>query len=301
MSEKTGTLKGMFIPGVTPFDPDGELLLDNLVFNIKRWSESPISGLMVLGTNGEARCLNDDESLQVVETAAETIDDKLTLIAGIGRESLSSTLKFLKRVSAIKGVDYFSVLTPSPFPKLMTDEALYAYYCKIADASPVPILIYTAPAYANQVMISPELLYKLSNHPNIAGIKDTSTNMMEHYMAVVGHRTDFTVMAGTINNLLRCLKLGGRCGLISAANYFPAESTAIIDAFFSGKLNEAEEIQNRLRQAISKTAGLCGVAGVKAVMELRGYRPGCPRNPILPVSPEVKEQMSVILKEANLL
>ena len=113
-----------------------------------------------------------------------------------------------------------SVLTPGYFKNLMTDHALIDYYQAIADFSPYPVLIYCAPGFANAVRISPEALRILADHPNIAGIKDTSPDMMSAYMDCVGGRDDFQVLAGSLNNFFLCTLRGGKGGILSAANYF---------------------------------------------------------------------------------
>lgn len=296
------SLKGIFVPAVTPFNSDGEMMIDKLRYNISSWTKTNITGIMVLGSNGEMRSLSDAEALRVIETAIETMPEHMTLIVGVGRESLYSTVEFIRQLDpVIDRVDYLSVLTPNYFPKLMTDDALFAYYSKIADMAPKPVLLYTAPSYANQVVISPELLARLADHPNIAGIKDTSSNMMEKYMDAAGGRDDFQVMAGSVSNLITCLERGGPGGVVSAANYFPAECCEITEAFFAGDVEKAKEVQARMKLITSKTAGSYGVAGVKAVMGLMGYKPGVPRLPILPVSEDVCKQMEAVIREAGLI
>lgn len=295
------SLKGIFIPAVTPFDSEGNLLIDKLLYNISEWTKAPIAGIMVLGSNGEMRSLSDAEALRVIETAVSALPKEMTLIVGVGRESLYSTLEFIRQLEpVIDRVDYLSVLTPNYFPKLMTDDALYAYYSKIADVAPKPVLLYTAPSYANQVVISPELISRLADHPNIAGIKDTSSNMMEKYMDAAGGRDDFEVMAGSVSNLITCLERGGIGGVVSAANYFPAECCEITESFFAGDIEKAKEVQARMKLITSKTAGSYGVAGVKAVMGLMGYQPGVPRLPILPVAEEVCKEWDSVIREAGI-
>ncbi|MGA3220983.1 MAG: dihydrodipicolinate synthase family protein, partial [Acidimicrobiales bacterium] len=234
-------LRGIVIPVATPFDEGGRLSTAMLEKNFARWGATRVCGYMCLGSNGEFRSLSDDESLCVVERAIGLKQGK-TLIVGVGRESLYLTLTFLDKVTALgQGVDYISVLTPHYFAKLMDDSALVGYYTAVADHSPVPVLIYVAPGFANSVVVSPQALRALAGHPNVLGVKDTSPAMMVDYMLSVVGRDDFSVLAGSLNMLLTCLTLGGSGGVVSAANYFPAQCAEITDLYFSGQQHEAVE------------------------------------------------------------
>ncbi len=294
-------LTGIIIPLITPFDGEGRLRLDMLRRNIEKWNATDISGYMCLGSNGEFKSLSDEESLLVIQTVAACKDEHKLLIAGVGRESQACTLAFIRALAPLYDqIDYLSVITPGYFSRLMTDEALYAYYTSIADQSPLPVLLYTAPSYANHTVISPALLNRLAGHKNIVGIKDTTPDMMERYMDVVSDRRDFSVIAGSINNLLRCLERGGRAGVVSAANYFPAACARIVALYESGDKAKACALQEKIRFVVSRTAAMYGVAGVKACMGLLGYEPGIPRLPVLPVSPREIDEMKPALLGAEL-
>ena len=276
-------LSGIFIPAVTPFDENGELRLDMLEENVLRWNTTNIQGLMVLGSNGEFRSLSDEESLLVVKKTAQLIAKDKTLIAGVGRESLYQTIAFIKQLQAESiAVDYVSVLTPHYFKGLMTDEALVEYYTAIADASGYPVLLYCAPGFSNNVCISLEVLKKIADHPNIAGIKDTSKDMMADYMKAVGGRNDFEVMAGSLGTTMKCLELGGKGGVVSAANYFPNACAKLCEIFSQGNVEEARSYHKKITDLSALTGGKASIAGVKATMNLMGYQGGVPRKPIAP-------------------
>ena len=117
-------LSGIMIPAVTPFDKDGTLRLDWMRENYQKWNRTDVRGIMALGSNGEFRSMDDDESFAVIQAAAESIDKEKIFIAGIGRESLHHTLTFLMRVEqANLPIDYVSVLTPCYFKGAMSDSA----------------------------------------------------------------------------------------------------------------------------------------------------------------------------------
>ena len=290
-------LEGIIVPCVTPFDESGALRLDWLEKNFNKWNDSHVSGCMALGTNGEFRALDDEEAFEVIRVASGTIDKEKVFIAGVGRESLYQTVSFLKRLEkAGIQMDYVSVLTPCYFRKMMTDEALTDYYTKIADISAYPVLLYCAPGYANDVHISAEALKVLADHPNIAGIKDTSSNMMTAYMDAVGGRDDFEVFAGALSNIRTCLERGGKGGILSGANYIPNTCAKLYEIVKWEGMQPAWEYLDKLQRFVKETGGLGGVAGVKAAMNILGYHGGVPRRPVLPCKTEIKEQIQSFIR-----
>ena len=280
---------GAVIPAVTPFDGAGDLRIDWMRQIYDRWNRTRVAGYMSLGSNGEFRALSDDESVVVLKAASEAASPEKVFIAGVGRESLRGTLDFLRRLEAARlRTDYVSVLTPHYFRARMTDEALVGYFTAIADRSPWPVLLYCAPGFANGVCVSPEALCALADHPNIAGIKDTSKDQMEGYLAAVGSRKDFTVMAGSIGNLKTCVKGGGTAGVLSCANYFPNLCARVA----SELLKDPETpLYPRVKALAASTGGLAGVSGVKAVMGILGYPAGVPRLPVLPCGEALQAEM----------
>lgn len=292
VSEK---LNGIIIPAVTPFDPAERLSLSMLEANLGRWNDTPVRGYMCLGSNGESRSLSDDESVAVAGATLRLKRDK-TLIVGIGRESLRLTLDFLARIVDLgEGIDYVSVLTPHYFRRSMTDDALLDYYTAVADRSPIPVLIYGAPAFANSVVISPAVVKVLADHPNIHGIKDNSADMVVEYLSEVGDREDFAVLAGSLPTLMACLAFGGSGGVVSAANYLPRECARITDLYFSGRREEAFAQLVDLQRVVKRTGGRHSIAGVKSCMTILGYAGGVPRLPVKPLAASVEDQMRKVL------
>lgn len=296
MNEK---LKGIIVPAITPFDKDGNIIIPWMEVNFAKWTSTGIRGIMVLGSNGEFRSLSDDESITVIENAVRLKGDK-ALIVGVGRESLQHTIEFIERIKKyIYGIDFISVLTPNYFGRKISGEGLYAYYKVIADKSPVPVLIYVAPSYANGVIIPPDILAKLADHPNIAGIKDTSRDQLTNYMVYAGGRDDFDIMSGSIGTIMTDLFFGGPGGVVSAANYFPAECAHLTDLYFAGKTDECIAYYKGLYKLINATGGKSGIASVKATMNLLGFKAGEPRLPLQPLDAVEIERIREILREAG--
>ncbi|WP_375432200.1 dihydrodipicolinate synthase family protein [uncultured Friedmanniella sp.] len=276
-------LTGVLVPATTPFDDAGDLRLDWLEHNLRRWSTTNVRGIMVLGTNGEFRSVADDEARAVVATAAANRGDK-TLIVGAGRESTRLTVQFIASIAEhAEAVDYVSVLPPHYFKSAMTGEALREHYLAVADQSPIPVLLYVAPSYANGVLIPPPVVASLADHPNIVGIKDTSTDQITSYLLAAGGRDDFSVLAGTMSTIMTGLLFGSPGGVVSAANFFPDECADVVRLASEGRQTEALTAYADLQRLITITGGRRGVASLKACMNLLGYRAGIPRAPVRPL------------------
>jgi 4-hydroxy-2-oxoglutarate aldolase len=296
MNEK---LRGVIVPAATPFDDAGDLRLDWVEHNLKRWGTTDVRGVMVLGTNGEFRSVNDTEARSLVATAASARGDK-TLIVGVGRESTRLTLNFIDSLAEqADAIDYVSVLPPHYFKGAMTAGVLHDYYTEVADHSPIPVLLYVAPGYSNGVLVPPTVVASLADHPNIAGIKDTSTDQLTSYLLAAGGREDFSVLAGTMNTIMTGLLFGGPGGVVSAANYFPDECARVVRLMFDGAQAEALDSYADLRRLIKITGGRRGVASLKACMNLLGYQAGVPRSPLPPLNDDDRRSVREALVAAG--
>lgn len=240
------SLEGIYIPAVTPFDCQEMVSEEMLVHNIEKWNQTDVSGYMCLGSNGEFRMLDDEESLYVIKIFAEHRAET---------------------------------------------KALIEYFTAVADFSRIPILLYCAPGFANTVCISCDALKVLADHPNIRGIKDTSLDMMNAYMDAVGNRADFQIMSGSVNTLHKCLKRGGESAVVSAANYFPQACAKLISLWQQAGEEVFLPYYNALCRCIRQTGARGGVAGVKACMNLCGYRAGIPRKPVQPLDDGELEEL----------
>lgn len=289
-------LAGIIIPAVTPFDDDEKVDLAALADNYQRWAATRVAGFMALGTNGEFRSLDDAESHRVIEAAAQHKGDK-TLIAGIGRESVHHTLAFMDSLSDQQGrVDYLSVLTPNYFAKQMDSCALADFYTTIADAAWAPVLIYVIPGSANGVTLAPGALSELADHPNIAGIKDTSPAMLMSYLLAAGDRDDFTILAGSLGNIMTNLAYGAPGGVVSVANYLPEECARLLDLYATDP--QLAWRYYRLLQSLAASSGaMRGVPSVKAAMNALGYRAGRPRRPLMALEDSLVETIKQNLVE----
>jgi 4-hydroxy-2-oxoglutarate aldolase len=294
MNEK---LKGVFIPVVTPFT-DQKIDLDKLAYNIQKSNLTSVKGYMPLGSNGEFAHMNDDEQISVFKTVKENMAKDKILMAGIARQSAYCTIEFGKRIEDI-GADFVSVLCPSYFASFMDDSALIRYYTAVADAISVPVLLYNCPKFASGVTISPEVVRILSAHPNILGMKDTSSGNIGKYLAVKDE--NFDVLAGSITNFLEGLKAGASGGVLSMANYLQEPCYSLYELYVLGKVEEAEALSDKLIKLSKNATDKYSVAGVKAACDIFGYKGGEVRNPLADCTDEQREMIKAAFIGAGYL
>jgi len=285
---------------MTIFDENEEVDYDKIAKNIERYNQTKLKGYMPLGSNGEFRSLTDEESVRIVDVYNKHMSPNKTLITGVMRESAKATIEFIKKI-ADKGVDFATILSPHYFVDFMTDDALTKYYTKIADQSPIPIMMYNAPKFTGGLVFSTHLVSVLAAHPNIAGMKDTSQEDISIYVNAVPEGANFYVLAGTINKFYAGLLAGAIGGVISMANYLPEMCWRLQELYESGNIEETQKLDVYARELSSNAAGKHGIAGVKAAMDLLGYFGGDPRLPVLPLSDEEKAKLKAVLEKEGLL
>ncbi len=288
-------LSGIFAPITTPFVNE-DVSLEHLKANMLKYRNTGLAGFFALGSNGENKSLAEDEKLKVLEVVLHEKAERQLLMAGTGYESTRQTIAFSKKVAEM-GADFVSVVTPSYFKKRLTDEAMTGYYIDIADAVSVPVLAYNAPGFTGMTL-SAKVVEKISQHPNIVGMKDTSAGNMSSYLDVCSD--DFDILAGTISTLFTAMSLGASGGVVSLANAFPNPCCELYEKFNSGDLVGARQLHFRLFRLNRSVSGSFGVAGVKYAMEVGGYYGGDPRLPLLPLSDDNKKDICNALAKAGL-
>jgi len=162
-------------------------------------------------------------------------------------------------------------------------------------------MMYNAPKFAANLVFSTNLVSVLAEHPNIAGMKDTSKEDISIYVNAIPTGENFYVLAGTINKLYAGLKIGVIGGVVSMADYLPAMCCKLQALFDMGKMEEAEKLDVYARELSSSAAGKHGVSGVKAAMDLLGYYGGNPRIPLLPLNNKQKIDLKRVLEKEGLL
>lgn len=287
-------LSGIFPSITTPF-VNGKIDYGLLRANVEKYNEYELGGYMILGGNGEYLGLTPDEMIKSAETIVKAKKPGRSIVAGVGRESAEATIEFIKSIADL-GVDIASIITPFYYAKYMTDDMLVAYYSKIADESPIPVLIYNSPAYAAGVEISPKAVARLSKHQNIVGMKNSSGRQISDYVDAVGANDRFCFHSGKVGVLCRDIRQGAVGATLSAANYWPQNCTKVYNLLKQGRDSEAEELCMQLDTAARQGASAFGVPGVKYAMDIAGFYGGEPRLPLLPLNEKQKERVRTSFK-----
>ncbi len=291
-------LEGIHLPVTTPFDPstgrvDGDAFLDNL----HAWLSHPIAGLVVGGSTGEAPLLDSDELLRLVALAREAAGAR-TVTAGTGAESTRETIR-LSRAAAERGADAVLVRPPAYYRDAMTPEALRRHYEAVADASPVPVILYHIPRFV-PVELVPDLVGALAAHGNVAGIKDSSGDVRNLGALAAACEGRATVLVGAGTLLYAALELGAAGGVIAVGLLAPAEACALHEAWRRGDGAGAGRLQERIGPVHRAVVAGLGVPGIKAALELLGLHGGPPRPPLLPVSEAGRRRAAAALADAGL-
>ena len=276
---------GTFTPITTPFRADDTVDEAALVSNVGYWMKTALTGLVVLGSNGEAPQLDDAEADRVIDLVREAVPRDRPLIAGTGRESTRATIAATRR-AARAGVDAVIVRTPSFFKAQMTGEAFVRFYTEVADASPAPVLLYNVTMYTG-VNLPPDAVEKLAVHPNIVGIKESGGDIGQIAELVSRTPDDFTVLAGSATTYFAALCAGVDGGVLAQASLLPDQCRRLAALVREQRIDEARALQRSIMPLARSVGSVYGVAGLKAALDLVGYTGGKPRPPLRSASPQV--------------
>jgi 4-hydroxy-2-oxoglutarate aldolase len=290
---------GVYTPIVTPFRRDDTVDEAGLRDNVKRWMSSMLSGIVVLGSNGEAPQLSDDEADRVVAVAREEVPAGRPFIAGTGRESTRATIAATAR-AARAGAEAALVRTPSFFKSQMTADVFVQHYTAVADASPIPVLLYNVTMFTG-VNLPVDAVVALAAHPNIVGMKESGSDLAQIADYVSRTPDDFTVLAGSAATYFHALCAGCDGGILALASIFPDECVWLQELVRDNRLDEARTLQRRLTP-IARTIGTAhGVPALKAALDLLGYTGGPPRPPLRVAPAQVVDTLRSQLESLNAL
>jgi len=292
-------LKGVLPPIPTPFREDGEVAYDKLAENLERWNRTDLSGYLVTGSNGEFAALTEHEKMRIWEVARKHIPVQKRFLAGTGCETTRETIS-LTRQAASAGAEAALVVTPWYNKGAMKSRELVAHFTSVADAVPIPILLYNVPQFTG-VTMGFDAVAKLAEHPNIIGMKDSAgaMEMFAEYVRVTP--PSFQLFIGSALSFYVALCLRARGGILALANIAPQECVLIQRLFEDGKQEEAKRLQLRLLPLARTVTSRFGIGGLKAAMTIRGYYGGPPRPPLLPPTAEEVEAVRSELAAAGVL
>jgi 4-hydroxy-2-oxoglutarate aldolase len=294
-------LGGLLVPVTTPFGAHGEIDAGALRDNVEAHLASGIDGIVVAGTTGEAPLLEAEERGALVGVARSLVPSDRWLIAGVGAESTRETLH-RARVAAERGADALLVVAPHYFAAAAEpaerNAQLRAHYLRVADESPLPVVLYTIPKYTH-FPLDAALVGELARHEKVIGIKDSSgdASLLAGYLASRGDR--FAVLTGSGGAFDAALGAGAAGGILAVALFAPALAIAVRDARRRGDASAAGAAQSRLAPLAREIVGRMGVAGVKAALDLVGLAGGDPRLPLRPATAAERAEVAELLDVAG--
>ena len=292
-------LEGVFGPVVTTFYRDGgELDLASFAANVLSHVAAGLDGVVVAGSTGEAALLDANERRELVNAAREVLPSDKALLVGTGAESTRTTIH-LTRDAAARGADAVLVVSPHYYGTSMTAPALRQHYWRVADESPVPVLLYNIPKYMH-FSLAPTLVAELAQHENIVGIKDSSGNreLIASYLNCAS--STFAVLTGNAQIFLDSLRSGARGGILAVALFAPALTLDLYGSHQRGDAAAAGAAQERLAPLGAKVVGELGIAGVKAALDHVGRVGGPVRSPLMPLTDAQRAEVHDLLRAAEL-
>jgi 4-hydroxy-2-oxoglutarate aldolase len=287
-------VSGIFPALTTPFSSDGSVSIADLKHNIQMYNRIGLAGYVVMGSTGESVLLSKLEMEAVLVAVKETAAQDKKLIAGTGAESTAETIERTKRAAQL-GYDAALVKTPYYYKPVYKPEVYIAHYRRVADASPIPVFLYSVPQFTGVALEPPEVI-ALSEHPNIVGIKESSGNVQRVAEIIAGVRSDFQMLVGSAATIYPSLTIGACGAILALGSALPDKCLELYELIRQGQHEKARELQEVILRASKLIVSECGIAGVKYAMDQRGYRGGLPRLPLLPLKDEQKTRVNALME-----
>ena len=288
-------LDGIFLPLVTPFLDDGSLDLVSFEANLDSYAGEDLAGCLVLGSTGEAASLEEEEKLTLVRAARRRAGDRILLV-GTGLESTGATISLTRRVADL-GADAALVLTPHYYKSQMTLDVLRRHFEAVADASPIPVLLYSVPQFTG-LPFPTALAASLAGHPKVVGMKESGGDVALLGRIAAAAPPPFAVLCGSAPVLYPALCVGAAGGVLAVACCAPRLVAALYRAFEKGDHPGARRLQGILTP-LATAVSIHGIAGLKAAMDLGARRGGSVRAPLLPVAVALREELRPLLERAE--
>ncbi|MBZ5528478.1 MAG: dihydrodipicolinate synthase family protein [Acidobacteriia bacterium] len=284
---------GIFPALTTPFGADGAVALADLKHNVSLYNKTGLAGYLAIGSTGESVLLEETEREAVLAAVKEAAAPGKILIAGTGAESTAATIRWTRRAAEL-GYQAALVKTPYYFKPMYKAEVLAAHFRRVADASPIPVLLYSVPQFTGVALEAGEV-EALAAHPNIVGLKESSGNVQRVGEIIAAAPAAFQVLVGSASTLNVSLVTGARGGILALACVLPELCVELYRLARGGSAEGARRLQEALLPASRVIVGANGPAGVKCAMESRGYRGGPPRLPLQPLGEAARQEIGKIL------
>lgn len=291
-------LNGIIAALPTPFGYDGEVAHDKLRENIEHWNQTDLLGYLILGSTGEFPHLTVEEKLAVIETVRNSMSSDKLLLVGTGELSTRQTIEMSRKAHDL-GADGAVVVTPFYYKKVLQDEHHEAHYLRIADNSPIPVMVYMIPQFA-AVTLMPETIARLAQHENIIGLKESSgdlNGLKELFRELKS--ADFNVLVGSPAILCQGLDAGCAGAVLAVGSLAPYTSTMIYQEYSHGSRERADELQKKLA-SLARVTAASGVGHLKAAMDCTSLYGFLPRSPMPVPTDEERAEIAKAIEESGL-
>ena len=286
-------LQGTGVALITPFTPGMEVDFDALGKVIDFIIENKVEYIVTLGTTGETPTLDTEEKFDIINYTYEKVHDRVPVVVGIGGNNTKEVMENLQSYPLEKAV---AVLSTSPYYNKPSQEGIYQHYKNVADASPVPVILYNVPGRTGS-NITAETTLRLAEIENIAGIKEASGNMVQCMHILRDRPGDFLVVSGD-DHLALPLIACGMDGVISvAANCFPSDFSSMIRLSLKGDFASARPLQNKCLEGNDLLFIENNPAGVKAFLYELGLIDNVLRLPVVPLSKSAHQKVKAYLNK----
>lgn len=292
------SLQGVIVPVVTPFSLEGGLDLEGLEVQMEWLSGRGLTGVVALGSTGEAPLVSREERRSIVARVASLREEGVLLVAGVGAESSALTID-LALEAAEAGAEALLVINPSYYRSQMTHRVLFDHYSDLADKSPLPVILYSIPQNTG-LPLSHTLVEELAAHPNIAGLKDSGGDMRDLHLFLERTPPDFNVITGSALLTGPAAAAGASAAILAMANVVPDLCVELFDAGCTGEIDTVRRLQSELNFLTRAIQGRFGIPGMKAAADLLGGHGGFPRKPMQPLNDEDRTSVAAALEEAGM-
>ncbi len=287
-------LMGTGVAIVTPFHRDSSIDFNSLENIINHVIENGVNYIVTLGTTGESVTLSKDEKNAVINFVVETVNSRVPLVVGVGGNNTQDVVNFIKN-QTFEGID--AILSVCPYYNKPQPKGIIYHYKTIANASPVPVILYNVPGRTS-CNIHPEITLQLAHDVNnIIGIKEASGNLEQIMTIIKGKPENFLVISGDDMLTLPILAIGGNGVISVVANAFPAEFSELVNLGRRGKVKKAARIHYKLMPVIDSLFADGNPAGIKAAMNILGLCENTLRLPLVKVNKGVYNQINANIQE----
>ena len=290
-------VSGVFPALTTPFDADGSVSVESIKHNITKYNTTGLAGFVAIGSTGESVLLSRKEIDTVLVAVKEAAAPGMKLIAGTGTDSTAETIDRTKRAAEI-GYHIALVKTPYYYKPMYNAEVFITHYRRVADASPIPVMLYSVPQFTGVALEAPEIGV-LAQHPNIVGIKESSGNVQRAAEILAAVPASFQVLVGSASMMFPSTVLGSCGAILALASALPELCVAVFEAARKGDMETARALQSALLPASKVIVSQFGIPGVKCAMDQAGYRGGLPRQPLLPLHEEQRKVIRELMAELD--